>query len=317
MADHTTCPDGSMCVNGSVVACPANQRCINGTVLSCPENSFCANGTISGCPSNHTCKDGSVLCRAQVGATVRWNGTGCEYHVRSVNFMVRIASSVVHETTSDAKFVTVNRRYPPISCPVRDSWNMEIPSNIKPLQSAIQIDGGPWMAWSWRNNLLPSPVKTRVRLRVYYAGRIMEFVGRPSPRMAMLAVPAIPIAIRWGVGRGTIGDTQALCSVTAPHGMTLSLQSAAFPSLNQAMQWQGGASGPNARWDLNCKNMSDGVQWLAYNTEVEGMEPSFTGFSQEECRRGTSTWLMPQTDRPHAQFVAVRAVASEPVLGLH
>ena len=179
VADHTTCPDGSMCVNGSVVACPANQRCINGTVLSCPENSFCANGTISGCPSNHTCKDGSVLCRAQVGATVRWNGTGCEYHVRSVNFMVRIASSVIHETTSDAKFVTVNRRYPPISCPVRDSWNMEIPSNIKPLQSAIQIDGGPWMAWSWRNNLLPSPVKTRVRLRVYYAGRIMEFVGRP------------------------------------------------------------------------------------------------------------------------------------------
>ena len=233
VADHTTCPDGSMCVNGSVVACPANQRCINGTVLSCPENSFCANGTISGCPSNHTCKDGSVLCRAQVGATVRWNGTGCEYHVRSVNFMVSIASSVVHETTSDAKFVTVNRRYPPISCPVRDSWNMEIPSNIKPLQSAIQIDGGPWMAWSWRNNLLPSPVKTRVRLRVYYAGRIMEFVGRPSPRMAMLAVPAIPIAIRWGVGRGTIGDTQALCSVTAPHGMTLELQSAAFTSLKQ------------------------------------------------------------------------------------
>jgi len=140
----------------------------------------------------------------------------------------------------------------------------------------------------------------------------VELVGYRQKNMVVsLGVTPSPITIRWGVGSGAIGDTQALCSVTAPRGMALELQSATFASHRQAVEWQGGVSSPNTRWDLDCGNMGGGIQWLANNTEIEGMDQSFASFAQDECGRSATAWLMPLTDRPHPQFVAVRAVASE------
>ena len=213
-------------------------------------------------------------------------------------------------------WVVGNRIYPPVACTLIDATHLDVPVHVSVhYTAAVQIDGRPWMAWSWGQIdgiiPLPSPVHISVRLRIYAPtlGRIAEFVGRVRPRAMALTVPAIPIVIRWGIGSGTIGDTQAVCSISAPLGMALELQSAAFPSLE--FEWNGKGEGGATRWDLDCSNVSEGVQWLAYNTEVQGMEQSFTGFAHEECSRGASTWLVPQTDRPHVHFVAVKAVAYE------
>ena len=329
VADRTSCPDGSLCVNGSVVACPANQRCVNGTALECSSNSLCVNGMARTCPTNYSCKDGSVACHALVGATVRWNGTACESRCRKANKWMTggcqpVASQAKQQTSQASpvfNWVIRSRVFPAVACTLVDATHLNVPIHV-PIHytAAVQIDGRPWMAWSWGQLEqtiipLPSPVHISVRLRVYTATRVVEFVGRIRPRAMALSVPAIPIVIRWGIGSGTVGDTEAVCSVSAPPGMALELQSAAFPSYSLARQtlfeWNGMGGGGATRWDLDCTNVSDGVQWLAYNTEVQGMEQSLTGFAHEECSRGASAWLVPQTDRPHVHFVAVKAVASE------
>ena len=320
VADTTTCPASRVCSNASVLPCPANQVCANGTALACPAGRYCSNGTAYRCPANSSCVDGAITCRAVVGSLVRWNGTACEYRCRPGTFGDHCQPRPAYTRNfvagpASLRCSVVNRRRPPVACRLHNDWGLELPSWNGSTAAAVQTDGSPWMAWNFKAGSsimpLPRPVATRVRVRVWWAkSYVMEFVGRPTASVALAVAPS-PIAIRWGIGNGTVGDSQALCSVTAPHGMALELRTAAFPSYHQALGWTGEASDPVSRWDLNCANMSErDIRWLTHNTEIEGMDQSLLDFSRNECRREASTWLMPQTDRVHSQFVAVLAVAS-------
>jgi hypothetical protein len=259
-------------------------------------------GALAACPANHTCRDGAVVCHAQVGATVRWNGTACEARCRPSTFQTPrgcLPRPRVSKPEGLLSFAAVSRVRHPVPSLVSPPDLIQL-SDFTPSASdfvAVRIDGGAWMAWNPRYVggalLLPSPVRVRARVRVCDSRVVREFVGRPPRAPATLGVPPSAVAFHWGDGRGGLGDTQALCSVAAPPGMALvALQSnATF-----------------ARWDLDCRAPeAPALLWLAQHTEIQGV--SFQSFLQEECRRGTSAWLMPQTARAGAQAVSVSAVA--------
>jgi len=262
------------------------------------------------------------------------NSTPCTYACRPTTYGVNCAPRPAKSQKAPGAVRFGVQRTKPKFIPSRlhcfngTDWVLEVAS-WRGTDISIQTDGGPWMAWSkkqWKESpewlLLPFPVATRVRVRALWNGTyIAEFHATVAMKhdltTSLKTSPTLQIRSTWGMGGfGSAGDSQSVCSGVANRpALFLGASFQAFQTLNEADTWGQQAAASLFQDRLfesiySCSNVSDGIQWLHRNTELEGVQAHVGGFLVEQCA-SRATIVVPQVSRAQLWHVAVVFVFEE------
>jgi hypothetical protein len=210
-----------------------------------------------------------------------------------------------------------------------DKYVIEFKEHWQGQDMALNIDGRSWIAWSkkplvisvglqnefFKNSsflLLPYNVSVYARIKIVWNNRLRDFVYTSWVAHGATYYFSKNNSIDWKWGFGsplTLGDSAALLSITcnrtvvnARYALYDTYQSSQIILSNNLM--------PTTVFDVqtSCKsNVSNGVVWLRENTELLGVDSLLSDFVRDECRRGTTAWLLPRAPRKGQKYAVVQA----------
>jgi hypothetical protein len=177
---------------------------------------------------------------------------------------------------------------------------------------AVRLNGGPWMAWSWRPWTPAAPDASPASqwlvlpeaatfaglwLRAWNGSQLVDVRRGRCVRHGQTAAALQPQAsLRWAWGMGDAGargDSQALLALSCAVGTV------------------GPLDGAVLRSDAACAaNATGGLPWLRSALELWGVDQRLQAYLWAQCGRGTQAWVVPggRRDLYYAQSVEARCV---------
>jgi hypothetical protein len=209
---------------------------------------------------------------------------------------------------------------------------IEFKEEWRGLDMALKIDSRSWVAWSKKqinipislqNNffinssflLLPYNVSVYAHIKIVWNNRLRDFVftSWATHGHTYQFKKNNSIGWNWGLNNvmtSTLGDSAALLSISC-NRTVVDAKYALYDNYPSSQLILSKNLLPTTVFDVrsSCitQNVSHGIVWLRENTELLGVDSLLGDFVRDECRRGTTAWLLPSGPRKGQKYAVVQA----------